>query len=191
MTRRPIKRVEGHAAIDPACRVPCVEGIRQRWQEIFVDPRSIAYQSELLSPDTVRKLKGRQSADQRFGEFPISQSFEIGPDLIEKTQPDLVGHDLLIENPGPGFWYGHGLRQEIVHLQDLDSAIPHFRHEVEMIALGVFHPQDIVKEKRVTIAWCQPLVRSPGGADHDLAQLPNFGMNAKRCRLCHDLRLSV
>jgi hypothetical protein len=57
-----------------------------------------------------------------------------------------------------------------------------------MVALGSLHPQDVIEQEGVAVAGRQALVGESGRADHHLAQLPNFRMDAKlnALQLCHD-----
>jgi hypothetical protein len=68
----------------------------------------------------------------------------------------------------------HRLGQQIEHIYDFDAAIEHFGHEVKMIALGVFDPQDVVEQQPVTVGRCQPRMGQARRADHDFTQLADF-----------------
>ena len=77
-----------------------------------------------------------------------------------------------------------------MHLDDIDAAIAHLLHEIEMVALGVVDPQDVVKQQGVAVGGRQPLMRTPWRAHHDLAQLADLRVNAKGSRrfgicFCH------
>jgi hypothetical protein len=39
-----------------------------------------------------------------------------------------------------------------VHLDDLDAAVAHLHHEVEVVALGVLDPQHVVEQQLVAVA---------------------------------------
>jgi hypothetical protein len=68
MTRRPVERVERHAAIDPAGGVAGVERVRQWRQEIFVDAGSVPDQRQLFAANGLGELIGREAADQGLGQ---------------------------------------------------------------------------------------------------------------------------
>ena len=68
-----------------------------------------------------------------------------------------------------------------MHLQHFDAAVAHLHHELEMVALGVFHPQHVIEQQIVAVARGQPGMRLARGTDHDLAQLTDFRMYAE----CH------
>ena len=66
-----------------------------------------------------------------------------------------------------------------MHLDDVDAAIAHLLHEVEMVALGVLDPQHVVEQQRVAIRRRQPLMGAPRRADHDLSELADLRMHAE------------
>ena len=53
----------------------------------------------------------------------------------------------------------HRLGQHVVQLDNLDVAVTHLVHEVEVVAPGVLHPQHIVEQQVVTIGRGETLVR--------------------------------
>ncbi len=146
MPRWPVERIEGDAAVDPARRVARVEGVRERRQEIFVDAGGVAHQRQHLAADMLGKLLGREAADQRLGEIARGEPLEIAADLVDKAEADLIGRHLIVEDPFFRFGDRDGLGEQIVHLDDLDAAVAHLGHEVEMIALGVVDPQHVVEQ---------------------------------------------
>ena len=134
VARRPVQRVQGHAAVDPAGRVAGVERVRQRRQQIFGDARGLADELQHLAAVRLGEFLGRQAADQGLRKLAVRQAFEIAADLVDEAEPDLVGHDLVVEDPFLGFGNRHGLGEQIVHLDDFDAAVAHLLHEVEMVA---------------------------------------------------------
>jgi hypothetical protein len=64
-------------------------------------------------------------------------------------------------------------------LDDRNAAFPHLGHEVEVIALGILHPQHIVEEQIVTIGWGEPAMGQPRGTHQDFAELADLGMGAQ------------
>ena len=53
------------------------------------------------------------------------QALEVAADLVDEAEPDLVGHDLVVEDPLLGLGDRHGLGEQVVHLDDLDAAVAH------------------------------------------------------------------
>ena len=93
----------------------------------------------------VREVMGRNAPDQRFGQFARREALEVAPQFVDETETDLIGNNLVVEDPLPGLGDRDRLGQQVVHLDDFDPAIAHLLHEIEVIALGVFDPQDVVK----------------------------------------------
>lgn len=54
------------------------------------------------------------------------------------------------------------LVQQVMHLEHVDVAFAHFGHKVEMIALGLSDPEDVIKQQFVAVARSQPLVGQTG-----------------------------
>ena len=179
VARRPEQRVEGDAAIDPARRVARVERVGQRRQQVFGDAGGVLDELQHLAAVGFRELLGRQAADQGLRQIARLEAIEIALDLVDQAQTDLVGHDLVVENPLLGFGDGDGLGQQAVHLDHVDAAIAHLLHEVEVVALGVVDPHDVVEQQGVAIAGRQALMRPARRADHHLAQLADLGVDAK------------
>ncbi len=144
MPRRPVERVDRDAAVDPARRVTGVEGVRQRWQQVLGDPGRLPNQLQHLAAVGFGEIVGGKPADQRFGQFAVGQAFEVAADLVDQAEPDLVRHDLVVEDPLLRLRDGHRLGQQVVHLDDLDPAVAHLLHEVEMVALGDLDPDHVV-----------------------------------------------
>ena len=76
-----------------------------------------------------------------------------------------------------------------MHLHNFDSAVAHFCNEIEMVALGVVDPKDVVEQQCVAIAGGKTLMSAPWSTDHHFAQLTNLGMNAKLNLLRHETSL--
>ena len=147
MPRGPIQRVERDAAVDPARRVPRIQRIGQGRQQIFGHARGFADELQHVAAMSVREVQGRQAANQGFGEFARLQAVRDSRGSLDQTEADLVRDDLIVENPFLRFGDGDRLGEQVVHLDDIDAAIAHLLHEVEMVALGVVDPQDVVKQQ--------------------------------------------
>jgi hypothetical protein len=104
------------------------------------------------------------------GEFGRSQGLQELAGRFDEAEPDLVGGDLAVEQPGSGFLVGHGLREEVVQLHDLDAPFAHIRHELGVVALGVLDPHDVVEQQAVRVGRREPPVRQARRAHEDLAK---------------------
>ena len=181
---RPVQRVQRHAAVDPARRVPRIEGVRQRRQKILGDPGRLPNHRQILGAALVRQIRRRETADHELRELPRIEALEERPRFIDKPKADLVDRDLAVQDPFLRFRNVERLRQQVVHLDNVDAAFAHLVDEVEMIALGVVHPQDVVEQERVAVRRRQPRVRQARRADHDLVQRADLGMDSVcGCRL--------
>jgi hypothetical protein len=112
---------------------------------------------------------GRHAADQGFGQIARLETFEITAKLVNETQSHLIGNNLVVEDPFSCLRNGYGLGKQVMHLDDVDAAISHLLHKVEMIALGVLHPQHVIEEQSVAIGGRKALMSTTRRADHDLA----------------------
>ena len=130
------------------------------------------------------ELLGRQAADQGFSELTVREAVEVALDLVDQAEAHLIRHHLIVEDPLLRFGDRHRLGEQVVHLDHVDAAVAHLLSEVEVIPLGVVHPQDVVEQQRVAIGGCKALVRPARRADHDLAQLADFRVNAV-INFCH------
>jgi len=188
MPRRPVQRVEGDPAVDPAGGVARVQGVRQRWQQVFGDAGRFLHDLQRLAADRLRELERREAADQGFCEDAVVEAFEVTAQLVDEAEADLVGHDLVVENPLLAFRDRDGLGQQVVHLHHVDAAVAHLGDEVEVVALGVLDPEHVVEQQLVAVGRRETLVRTSGRADHHLAQLADFRMDTELDFVCacHD-----
>ena len=161
--RRPEQRVERDTAIDPARRVARVERVGQRRQQVLGDAGGVLDQRQHLAAMGLRELLGRQAADQGLRQIARLQAVEVALDLVDQAQAHLVGHHLVVEDPLLRFGDGHGLGEQAVHLDDVDAAIAHLLHEVEVIALGVVDPHDVVEQQACRSCWASA-AGAPGPA---------------------------
>ena len=139
----------------------------------------------------LRELLGGQAADQGFRELAVREAVEVALDLVDQAEAHLVRHHLIVEDPLLRFGDRHRLSEQVVHLDHIDAAVAHLLNEVEVIALGVVHPHDVVEQQRVAIGGREALVRPARRADHDLAQLADFRVNTV-INFCHmNLRCSI
>ena len=169
MTRRPVERVQRHAAIDPAGRVAGVEGVGKRRQKVLRDAGGVAHELQHLAADLVRKFGGRKTANQCLGEVAGLEPFKIAPHFVDEPEPDLVRGHLVVQDPLLPFRDRNRLGQQVVHLDHLDAAVSHLGDEIEVIALGVLDPKNVVEQQVVAVARREPLVRAARRADHHQA----------------------
>ena len=177
--RRPVQRVERHAAVDPAGGVARVQRVRQRRQQVLGGAGGLLDDLQRLAADLLGEVVRRQAADQRLGQLAVVQALEVAAQLVDEAQAHLVGHDLVVEDPLLALGHGHRLGQQVVHLHHLDAAVAHLGDEVEVVALGVLDPQHVVEQQLVAVARRQAAVRHARRADHHLAQLADFRMHAE------------
>ena len=97
---------------------------------------------------------GRKAADQGLGELAGLTGLQDSTRISSTSpRPTWFGHHLIVEDPLLGFGDRDRFCEQVVHLDDIDAAIAHLLHEVEVVALGIVHPQDIVEQQGVAIAW--------------------------------------
>jgi hypothetical protein len=108
----------------------------------------------------VGQLVGRQPAEHGGGKCSRIQALEIGAGVLDQAEADLVGGDLAVEPPGRGRGVLERLGEQLVHLDHLDAALAHLGHEVEVVALGVLHPEHVVEQQRVAVGRGQSLMRA-------------------------------
>ncbi len=189
MPRRPVQRIEGDPAVDPAGGVARVQRVRQRRQQVFGDAGRLLDHLQCLAADRLGELERREAADQGFCEGAVVEAFEVAAQLVDEAETDLVGHDLVVEDPLLALRHRNGLGEQVVHLHHVDATVAHLGDEVEVVALGVLDPEHVVEQQLVAVGRREALVCPTGGADQDLAQLADFRMNAEFDFVCacHDL----
>ena len=179
VARGPVQRIERHAAVDPAGGVARVERVRQRRQQVLGGAGGLARSLERLAADLFGHFLCREAADQRLRESTVVHALQITAQLVDEAESDGVRHDLLVEDPLLALGHRHGLGEQIVHLDHFDAAVAHLLHEVEVVALGVLHPQHVVEQQRVAVARREALVGAARRAHHHLAQLADLRMNSE------------
>ncbi|MNC45470.1 hypothetical protein D3C75_944330 [compost metagenome] len=95
-----------------------------------------------------------------------------------QADTDGIRGDLAVEDPFQRFRVCDDIGQQIVHFQHFDAAFTHFGDEIEVVALGLIDPDDVVEQQLVAVARGQALVRQARGTDHHFAQFAGFGMYA-------------
>ena len=191
LARRPVERVDGTAAIDPAGGVAGVEGVGQRRDQVAGDAQRLTDQVHHRAGMGLGELLDRQPADQRLGQLAVGQPLEIAAHLGHQAQPDLVFGDPVIEDPGLRVGHRQRLGQQVVHLDHVDAAVAHLLLEIEMVALAGLDPHHVVEQQIVAVRRGQALMGAPGGADHHLAKLADLGMNTEFCLRGHGNLLGI
>jgi len=69
--------------------------------------------------------------------------------------------------------------QQILDIVDLDTAVLHFKDEVGMIGSCLLHPDHVVEQEIVAVAWRQPFVRERWARHHHFAELAYLRMNTE------------
>ena len=72
-----------------------------------------------------------------------------------------------------------GLRQQVLHVVDLDAALPHPGDELVVLPLGPLDPEHVVEQQLVVIAGREALQAELRSMDDDLAQLPDLGVDSE------------
>ena len=89
---------------------------------------------------------------------------------IAVTRPTLLGVIRRSSSQRARLGTFQRLTQQFVELQNLDAALPHLEHEVEVILARFMHPKYVVEQQISTIARGQSLMRESGTTEQ--ARLP-------------------
>ena len=102
-----------------------------------------------------------------------------GPKRIGRARADRVGRHPAVEDEAAGLLVLQRLREKVVKLQDLHSALLHLEDEVVVVLPRFLDPDHVVEEQVVAVARGQALVGEAGPADHDGPELADLGVDAK------------
>src|SRR6185503_9099613 len=127
----------------------------------------------------VLEIRNRNPADQMIRELVGRHFIQPGPERLRCPQADCIGRDPAIEDEAPSLLALQGLPEQLVELQNLDSALLHLHHEIVVVLLRLLHPDHIVEEKVLAIPRRQALMGEAWAADHDGPQLAYLGVDAK------------
>ena len=166
---RPVHRVQGHTAVDPAGGVTSELGVGQRRQQEAGVAEVVAVHLQRLGAFAFRDVVGGHATDEELGQFARLQAFQPGAQLVGQADADAVSGDLAIEDPLQGFGVRHDVGQQVVHFQNIDAAFAHLGDEVEVVALRLVHPDNVVEQQLVAVARGQALMGESGRADHHFA----------------------
>ncbi|MNI11831.1 hypothetical protein D3C73_649880 [compost metagenome] len=177
-TCRPVHRVEGDATVNPAGGVAGELGVGQRRQDEAGVAEEVAEHLDGLATETGGQIVARDAADQELGDLARLQAAQPRGGFVDQAQAHRVGGDLALQNPVQGFGDGDDVGQQVVHFQHIDVTFAHLGDEVEVVALGLGHPQHIIEQQFIAVVRGQPLMGQAWGANHDFAQFAGFGMDA-------------
>ena len=174
---RPVHRVERDAAVDPRAVVPHEQGVRQR-----VDDEAgrvlVLERRQEAAADLVGHVLEGDAADQVLGQLRGRHLVEPGADVGGEAETDQVTGDLAVEQPGARFRDPHDVGDAVLELQHLDTALLELGDEVEVVALGLLDPDDVVEEQPVGGAGREPLVGQARRRDQHLSELACLGPDA-------------
>jgi hypothetical protein len=97
-------------------------------------------------------------ADQVVGDLARLQAAQPRSGFIDQTQAHRIGGDLALQDPVQSFGNGDDVGQQVVHFQHIDVAFTHLGDEVEMVTLGLGHPQHVIEQQFVAVVRGQPLM---------------------------------
>src|SRR4029077_13430595 len=96
--------------------------------------------------------------------------------FFNQAEANFIGYNHMIEDPFLCCRAVQRFAKQIMLFDNLHTALTHLSDEVEMVALGVLHPQDVVKQELIAIGRCQSSMGQTWRANQDLAEGSNFGV---------------
>ena len=189
--RRPVHRVQRHAAEDPRGVVAHELRVGQRPEH---EPRGVRARGtptgscrppRRARPGRRRRRSGTPPTDPRAARSARPGSRGAGP------RPTRSSVTLRSSTQSRASGIGHHVGEQVLQLEDLDAAVDHLGDEVEVVAAGLLQPDDVVEQQLVAVLRGEPLVGEPRRADQDSAQLaglrphaqPGFGRAHRTARL--------
>ena len=124
---------------------------------------------EEAAVDLVGHVLVGDAADEELRQPIWRQLGQPGPDLVGESRSDQIVGDLAVQHPVPGLGLRHHVGEQILKLEDLDTAVDHLGDEVEVVAAGLLQPDDVVEQQLVAVVRGEPLMGQTGRADHALA----------------------
>ena len=191
---RPVQRIERQPAVDPAGGVAGVERVGQRRHQVLGDavrPRGPARGS----PTAVRRA-GRGSTCRRSAVRPaVAVAASRGTRGCRRRGRGRPRWRTILRSSSQALASGivHRLGEQVVQLDDLDAAVAHLVHEVEVVAPGVLHPQHVVEQQVVAVGRASA-ARAPGPASTPApcaACRPRSARRSRRTGFGHVSCLSV
>ena len=176
--RRPVHRVQRDAPEDPGGVVAHELGVGQRPDD---EPRRVqrGEQREEPAVDLVDHVLVGDATNEELRQ-PIWRQFgQPGPDLVGESRSDQIVGDLAVQHPIPAVGFRHHVGEQILKLEDLDTAVDHLGDEIEVVAAGLLQPDDVVEQKLVAVVRGEPLMGQTGGTDQDSSQPARLRPDAK------------
>src|SRR3954451_6651600 len=84
---RPKKRIERHAAVDPAGGVARVERVRQWRQQVLGGASRLLDYLDRLAAMLLGKVMDGQATDQRFRQLAIVQACKVASQFVDEAEP--------------------------------------------------------------------------------------------------------
>ena len=178
----PVERVQGHSAVEPAGRVPGVEGVRQWRQQILAHAGPSRARASILAAD-------KSSGSSEVARPPIRDSASVRDPRgssrwlrVSSTSPSptSVGGDLIVEDPlsSPrarrgSLRGGHAARA----LRRRGRAGRRTKSEWSRLAFS--HPQHVVEQQLVAVVTGSGAGGRVRERREDLAEGADFGVDAE------------
>ena len=120
---RPVERVHGDPAVEPAGGVAGVERVGQRRHQVLAAAERLTGQGDVRRAEVLGQVVGGQPADQVLGQLPVLETRQVLAGGVDQAEADLVGDDLAVQEPVPGAGHGQRLGEHVVQLHDLHTAV--------------------------------------------------------------------
>ena len=174
LTSRPTHWVEGNTAENPCRGISSELSIGQRRNEKFIFTVRLDKRTKNVLASVRRHFAVSYATNEILGQGVRRHVIEPVPNILVNTQPNRVGGQLPVKYPGTTLRDIKNLGQQLMHFMNDNSTFPHLGHEISMIFLCFFDPQDVIEEQFSTIAWSEPTMRQTRLAHHHLTKLANF-----------------
>lgn len=142
-SRRPVHRVQCHAAEDPR-RVVTHELCVGQWPDDEARGVQLVEQREESAVQLVDDVLVRDSANQQLGQAIRGQCRQPVPDVVSESRSHQVIGEL-IQHPVAGIGFRDHVGEQVLQFQDLDATIDHLGDEVEVIAASLLQPDHVVE----------------------------------------------
>src|ERR1041384_1042732 len=104
-----------------------------------------------------RQVANSDTADEMLCQLRGGHRLEPRSKQWSAEQSNFVRRNAPIEHPAARFRIDECLHQQIVQIQDLDTALAHLQHEVVVILLRFLHPQHVVERSEEHTSELQSL----------------------------------
>ena len=116
-----------------------------------------------------RHLARGDAADKTLGQLAGWHLVQPASQLLQPNAAHRIGRDLPVEQPGTRFGIRDCLRQQLVHIDDIDAAVTHLLDEGVVLLLSLLDPDHIIEEQIVAVVRGEPHVCQARPAHHDFA----------------------